>query len=112
MNRLVLVVLSMSAALLLAVPALAQTTPGRNPAVENEGRIDRHCTSSTLATDPSAPCSDDALNSRAAVSTHQAIRPAISAKSSSGKTTQPGSGKTGKTSTATKGATVVQEPAR
>lgn len=116
MNKLYPVILSLSAAFLLIGSALAQTTSSRNPSAENADRIDRHCTSSTLATDPSAPCSDDALNSRTGAtpvkSKHRAIRPATNASARSGKTTQPGPGKTATTSNTAKGTTPVQEPAR
>ena len=53
MNKSFPVLLVPLAALLLAGTALAQT---------DSSRIARACTKSTLATDPSAPCSDDVLN--------------------------------------------------
>jgi hypothetical protein len=50
------------AALLLAGSALAQTISSPNPLGVDVDRVDRRCTSTTLSTDASAPCSDDTLN--------------------------------------------------
>jgi hypothetical protein len=52
------------AALLLAGSALAQTIPSPDPSGVDASRADRHCISTTLATDASAPCSGDVLNDR------------------------------------------------
>ena len=62
MNKPSSVSLAPLAALLLAGSALAQTIPSPNPSGVDADRVDRRCSSTTLSTDASAPCSDDVLN--------------------------------------------------
>ena len=62
MNKSFPVSLAPLAALLLAGSALAQTIPSPNPSGGDADRVDRRCTSTTLSTDATAPCSDDVQN--------------------------------------------------
>ena len=83
MNKPFPVLLATSAALLLAGSALAQTIISPNsPRVETV-RADRHCTSSTLSTDPLAPCPDDVLNDRPGV-LPRVVRPPASSTAGGG----------------------------
>ena len=92
MNKPFPVSLATLAALLVAGSALAQTIISPNsPRVETI-RADRRCTSSTLSTDPLAPCSDDVLNDRPGV-LPRVVRPPANSSA--------GSGITGATSTGT-----------
>jgi hypothetical protein len=92
------------AALLLAGSALAQTV---NPSGADADRADRHCISTTLSADPSAPCSDDVLNDRPGESP-AAARYAPPKGAAPGAGTQPSPGSTGAipTGTAVTGTTV------
>jgi hypothetical protein len=87
------------AALLLAGSALAQTIPSANPSGVDADRVDRHCTSTTLSNDASAPCSDDVLNDRPrelpVVVRAPGNSTAGSGNASAGTTTQPSPGSTG-----------------
>ena len=76
MNRLGFASPAPLAALLLASSALAQTIPSSNASDVDAGRFERRCTSATLSTDASAPCSDDVRNDGPRVSPiviHQSI---------------------------------------
>lgn len=75
------VLLAPLAALLLAGTALAQGV---------DARVDRHCTSTTLSADASAPCSSDVLNDG-------------SGNAGAGTTTQPSPGSTGTALTGSRG---------
>lgn len=61
MNKSSPVSLAPLAALLFAGSALAQAI---SPSGADANRADRHCISTTLSADPSAPCSGDVLNDR------------------------------------------------
>jgi len=108
MNKFSPVLLAPLAALLLAVSALAQTAPSANPSGVDADRVNRRCTSTTLSTDATAPCSDDVLNDRPGV-LPVVVRPpgdstAGSGNTSAGTTTQPSPGSTGTASTGITGA--------
>jgi hypothetical protein len=109
MNKSSPVSLAPLAALLLAGSALAQTIPSPNPSGVDANRVDRRCTSTTLSTDASTPCSDDVLNDRLGVSPVVVRAPgnstAGSGNTSTGTTTQPSLGGTGTASTGTTGNT-------
>ena len=109
MNKSSPVSLAPLAALLLAGSALAQTIPSPNPSGVDADRVDRRCTSTTLTTDASAPCSDDVLNDGPRVLPVVVRTPgnstAESGNTSAGTTTQPSPGSTGTASTGTTGNT-------
>jgi hypothetical protein len=98
MNKSFPVLLAPLAALLLAGSALAQTSASR---------VDHACTTSTLSTDPAAPCTDDVLNDRRdnSAATYRAPTPAAAGSGSmgTGTTYQPGVGGTGPASTGAAG---------
>jgi hypothetical protein len=62
------------AALLLTGSAHAQGNSQASQSGGESDRVDRRCTSTSLSTDASALCSDDALNSRSGVG-HRVVRP-------------------------------------
>jgi hypothetical protein len=64
MNKSSAIFLAPLAALLLAGSALAQTVVSPNPSGVDADRVNRRCTTTTLSTDATAPCSDDVLNDR------------------------------------------------
>jgi hypothetical protein len=107
MNKSSPVSLAPLAALLLAGSALAQTIPSPSPSSVDADRVDRRCTSATLSTDASAPCSDDVRNG-------PGVLPVVvrapgnsttgSGNTSAGTTTQPSPGTTGTAPTGTMGA--------
>lgn len=108
MNKSSPVSLAPLAALLLAGSALAQTVPSPNPSGVDAGRVDRRCTTTTLSTDATAPCSDDVLNDRPG-GFPVVVRPpgnstAGSGNMGAGTSTQPNPGSTGTGSTGTTGA--------
>jgi hypothetical protein len=109
MNKSSPVSLAPLAALLLAGSALAQTIPSPNPSGVDADRVDRRCTSATLTTDASAPCSDDVLNDGPRVLPVVVRAPgnstAGSGNTSAGTTTQPSPSSTGTASTGTTGNT-------
>ena len=96
MNKFSRVSLASLAALLLAGSALAQTTPS-----PDANRADRRCTSATLSTDSSTPCSDDVVNTGASPVVVRA--PANSTAGSVNTSTGTSSGGTGTASTGTTG---------
>jgi len=98
MNKSSTVSLASLAALLLAGSALAQTVPGPSG---DAVRADRRCTSATLSTDSSTPCSDDVVNTGASPVVVRA--PANSTAGSVNTSTGTSSGGTGTASTGTTG---------
>ena len=83
MNKPFPVSLTTLAALLLAGSVLAQTILSPNSLRVETIRADRRCTSSTLSTDPLAPCSDDVLNDRPGV-LPRVVRPPANSTAGSG----------------------------
>lgn len=64
MNKPLPVSLVALAGLLLAGSTLAQTVPKSTSPDADADRVDRRCTSATLSSDTSSPCSDDVLIDR------------------------------------------------
>ena len=85
MNKLTHVSLAPILALLLAGSSLAQTVPNANPSGVDADRVNRRCTTTTLSTDASAPCSNDVLNDRPGVSP-VVVRPPGNGMAGSGNT--------------------------
>jgi hypothetical protein len=94
MNKSSPVLLAPLAALLLAGSALGQTIPSPNPSGVDSDRVDRRCTSTTLSTDASAPCSNDVLNDGPRVSP-VVVRPPGISTAGSDNTSNMGAGLTG-----------------
>jgi hypothetical protein len=99
MNKSSPVSLAPLAALLIAGSVLAQTIPSPNASGVDADRIDRRCTSTTLSTDATAPCSDDVRNDGPRVSP-LVVRPPGSGNTSAG-FTGTSMGTTGMPSTGT-----------
>jgi len=93
------------AALLFSSSVLAQQLPRSKPSVAASDREDRHCTSSALSADPTAPCSDDAVIDRPRTSRVVVRPPAkkMAGNRNPGTSIKPVSNSTGKASTSALG---------